>query len=399
MSESTPTVFGAILLKGGRGEFMPGTPEYLERDIYQSFDVWKLTEDFKELMAARDDRVLVAESEAERRQMIENKHPAPAVHLTYLQRFDDYVNTTGSRHRGQEHVHGYKILPYPLASEVESIDALQNLCIEHKSVYITDDVSRQLGGGWHGNALKAKGFVVYEGSDLHRITFNPRNLELKAWRVEKERVAQLLAGEFPAASLHTLVKALCPSQWRTDHLISQVLVADDRSTVHTVMRLLELAKRFLPKSKRTYYRNITIYSSKHYHSSVSVKDAIQGMLVYIWGAEDLATKVLKNRAFSKASLDRQNAVDLMGFCQWLRNEAAALKLKIPPKPVVPPKPLSPAEIQRAAERKNRSAKRAKLKAAIAAHKRLPPAAPQPPVAAEYVVESAPALAETSTQAA
>jgi hypothetical protein len=399
VSETQPTVFGAILLKGGRGDFMPGTREYLERDIHQQFDVWKLTEDFKELMAARDDRVLVAESESERRQMIENKHPAPAVGLTFLQRFDDYVNISGNRHRDQEHVHGYKVLPHPWALKVESIETLQNLCIEHKSVFISDEVSRSLGGGWHGNALKNKGFVVYEGADLHRITFNPRNLELKGWRAEKEKVLQLLSGEFPDRNLHVLRLALCPSQWRSDHVMSKVLVACDRSNVYTIMRLLEIVKKFLPKSRRTYYRTLTIYSSGHYHVNTSVKDAINGMLVYVWGAEDLALRILKNPAFSKASLDRKNAQDLMAFCRWLRNEAHALKLAIPPKPVVPPKPLSPAEIQRAAERKKRSTKRAKFKAAIAAHKRLPPPAPESPVAEKYVVEAATAASEAATAAA
>jgi hypothetical protein len=399
VSESTPTVFGAILLKGGRGSCMQGTPEYLDCDIYQSFDVWKLTQDFKELMAARDDRVLVAESPTELRQMIENKHPAPAYNMTCLQQFSDYVNTTSNRYSGQEHVHGYKVLPYPLAQEVESVEALQNLCIEHKSVFISDETSRALGGGYQGSNLKNKGFVVYEGTDLHRVTFNPRNYELKAWREEKEKINQLLTGEFPSGSLNVLRLALCPSQWRSEHVISKVLVADDRSTVYTIMRLLEIAKKFLPKSKRTYYRNLTIYNTKYYHAHVEVKEAIKGMLVYIWGAEDKATLVLKNPMFSKASLDRRDANDLMGFCRWLRSEAKALKLPIPPKPVVPPKPLSPAEIQRAAERKKRSAKRAKLKAALTAPKGDPAPASQQPAAEKYVLEPAPALPQANAQAA
>jgi len=93
---------------------------------------------------------------------------------------------------------------------------------------------------------------------------------------------------------------------------------------------------------RAFWRK---YSTGHTRQgNVTFRDIIDKLLIYTYGVVEHARKCLANKDAYAETKRRARAA--LTFTKWIKEEARALKLKTPYRPVIPPKPENPFAMKR-----------------------------------------------------
>jgi len=336
----------AILLRGGRKDLNPGTVEFDQRETVATFDFWKYTQDFDEIMNTPAERLVVGESLEAVAELLQAQYPNPHGLSMLLYGRQD-VPTKEDRHSGSrrrrydtEYLTGWRVLTHPAVTHEDwkTEEELQTLSLEYGGVWIDSDSYSELG---YEPGARNKGFVPRDtlsnssSRDWTFIRYNPRNYQLKAWKVEKARIEELLKGAYPQGLLEHIGKAMAPVNWPRKHRFWAVLDASPDTELEGLLRLLKFSRFMVPC--RAFWRK---YSTGHTRQgNVTFRDTIDKLLIYTYGVVEHARKCLANKDGYGAG--KRQARAALVFTKWIKEEARALKLKMPDRPVVPPKPENP----------------------------------------------------------
>jgi hypothetical protein len=224
-------------------------------------------------------------------------------------------------------------------------------------------------------------FVVRDRkNDMLQVNHNPKVVMMRPYREAKKRYAQRTAGELPKELRHLLYSAVHPGNWPNDHDFTGCVSGKElysrggwnRQTpvdfdLEEILECLDLTRK-LDRKGWGWWRDKNIHGcwGNDFHS------ALHDSLDYLHGLEARADKMDKDHmASSRAAFDQwivpelqeegkdvptfeewygserksdprfgneSGRVTLRRFCRWLRAEARACKIKVPPKPKEPVKP-------------------------------------------------------------
>ena len=210
--------------------------------------------------------------------------------------------------------------------------------MEYGGVWIDSDSYAELG---YEQGARAKGFVPRDtlsnssSRDWTFIRYNPRNYQLKAWKAEKARIEELLKGAYPEGLLEHIGKAMSPVNWPRKHRFWAVLDVCPDPDVEGLLRLLKFSRFMVPH--RAFWRKYSTGDTRQ--GNVTFRDIIDKLLIYTYGVVEHAKKCLaKKEAYADT---KRRARAALAFTKWIMEEARALKLRMPDRPVVPPKPENP----------------------------------------------------------
>jgi len=140
--------------------------------------------------------------------------------------------------------------------------------------------------------------------------------------------------------LEHIGKAMAPVNWPRKHRFWAVLDASPDTELEGLLRLLKFSRFMVPR--RAFWRK---YSTGHTRQgNVTFRDTIDKLLIYTYGVIEHARKCLANKDAYAETKRRARAA--LAFTKWIKEEARALKLKMPDRPVIPPKPENPFAMKR-----------------------------------------------------
>lgn len=295
------------------------------------------------------------------------------------------------------------VLPYPYA-DLEQLKASNNdlltpddvrQLIEIYGRILVNEGSRPL-SNWHRDGFTA----VTRQPDLLLLNFNPKHFSVQKLKQEKQAYAEQMRGYFPCSSLRDLYKILqslegVKSPYKNvlalTHLdIAYRDIADKKTELDapgtcltrcveivTKIRLaLELVRRVAPGSG-TWWRDAISHNHRGYYKHLRVSDVLHELLPWLHGVEAVCNYSDEQLEAITNFYEADNIHHLHWFCRWLRKEAKAAELKIPPKPALPKPPSS----------KKPKRRGSKGSAAKASRSRKKSAAPAPPAARTPAAES------------
>jgi hypothetical protein len=312
-----------------------------EGETFAEFDFWRLETDFDKIIKAPADAVIIGTSRDDLEAQLDSRYASSEGFCMIL--FGNMEIPTSIRKGWRQnryetaHLTGWRVLEYPLVTkvQVETIEQLQTISMTHNAVWIDRDLFRQYD-------FTNSHFVIKDRigdnwrNDYVLIRFNPRHYQLRKWREEKARVEAYLTGEYPTELLIKLDGCLNPANWPSNHPFSAVIVS---SGCHSIERLLNLIRFNIvvgPRSK--FWRNSATHVNQ-YNCNSSFASILESLLIYHHSVLDKAREKLRNRELD--IYKRRSARLAIKFTNWLLDEAKAMKIKIPDRPVVPPKPADP----------------------------------------------------------
>jgi hypothetical protein len=150
----------------------------------------------------------------------------------------------------------------------------------------------------------------------------------------------LLKGAYPEGLLEHIGKAMAPVNWPRKHRFWAVLDVCPDPDVEGLLRLLKFSRFMVPR--RAFWRKYSTADTRT--GNVTFRDIIDSLLIYTYGVIEHARKCLANK---EAYTDtKRRARSALSFTKWIMEEARALKLKMPDRPVIPPKPENPFAVKR-----------------------------------------------------
>lgn len=211
---------------------------------------------------------------------------------------------------------------------------LHQACALHKRVLVGNNLMDLLGGV---ESLTRQGFLVQERSSrsARLVRYNPHQVRLNRWKQDVQEISQFLKPEFPPALVERLFEAVSPENWPKNHPFSgrlesqgQVISEDHWSgwgrhscrrqrpaqtncsdAPQTILTFIQIARR-LGKGGH----------SRPWRQTHDWKDLLGELVQYLRGVE------------------RTGSDDWKKLARWVRSEARAAKVKIPPAKKLPPRP-------------------------------------------------------------
>lgn len=255
------------------------------------------------------------------------------------------------------------------------VGLLTAACSEHGKVLVSHRHIDDTNPEFNRAQLERQGFVFdYRGSrNAYLVTYNPRTNVVRAWRTQVESASRFMQNEFNIPTINAIWAEVHPRHWGcTEDGDGGLLTTEKNVTDSTysgssrgwgrcrraryeqtlssdaprlILKMVEFARKLYP-GKNTW------------RSSEWPKRLENDILPYFHHVE----------MFNRAELERKTAQGLvveetapfhwLRLCKWLRAEARAVGVKIPPVPVLPPRPLTLKQ-QQELKRKQLAARRRK----------------------------------------
>ncbi len=241
---------------------------------------------------------------------------------------------------------------------------------------------------------KEQGFTfACRSPDLLLLNFNPQRLEQKRFQEAKQIHEHMLRGFFPHEEMRRIyqliqsldgVKTPYESVLQLEHRPGTSyrdvgvpkLPADSRGKclagcaqyAATIRLALQLVRRLAPKAGTWWRAASTRNHGYRGYYGYSLDDVLPNLLAWLHGVE-LVCKYTPEQLDEIKELyedDRDNIQHLRWFCRWLRAEAKAAGLAIPPKPVAPKPPSSKKPKRRGSKGSAAKASRSRKKSAAPA---------------------------------
>lgn len=352
------SIGGALWVEADEAENLP--------ERYELVDINKVDQ------LLETEREVLGRDEAEIERQLETYHPAPKG-LTNILRCDHVFRVTDSwkktyyrsrRIMGEYKFDGWIVLPKPLAT-TDNLDELLGLIKEHGPLLVEYD-QYVLWGKTEG--LRDAGFTcVGRRFDLYQVNFNPRRTSLKPYRDKVSTYEDRITGRFPANAIEDLFEAMRPDVRNNGCSCPSLLLtnADEKPSLDDIRDLFEL-NQIISKSKwwretdpggAHIYRKAIHKCDERHGNRYKFSEAIAACLPYLhaFEAQALKQKAGEDEYHKDEPLPaklRTTGRTHLWFCQFLRNEARAFKLKIPRPPMEPVRPKPKKARKKRVSRKN-----------------------------------------------
>ncbi|MEI8196846.1 MAG: hypothetical protein WCI73_13180, partial [Phycisphaerae bacterium] len=254
----------AILMKGG--------PDDSTREIQETFDFWRYTTDTKEILAADDCRLVMADTAEELQRKLDAKYIAPPG-CSYLldgsheiclsctikeSRWTGYTRSIMNR----KTLGGWVVLKYPLVVDYIDHDQVRQLTIQYGPVLLHKDDANP------AKLLDAGFSPVGGGFELTKVRWNPKAVALRGWRKQVREVEVQWVDKFDESLLQRFADCFNPCYWNK-FPFSGILGFEDKSpSIHSIREYMKLAQRLRPGSRP--WRKAD-YSGGTYYTAVRVK--------------------------------------------------------------------------------------------------------------------------------
>ncbi len=295
---------------------------------------WRISRDINEMLGHPTDEVLFADSEEAIQAALEGRYPAEA---------DCSLVTRRSSS-------SWEIERHPrLKDDMATLQTLAAACALYDKVMVSnltfDKLSRR-------SDLAREGFVVEARSSrsAYLIRYNPRTLRIRQWKTKTAEVHKFLQPKLPGQVVNYLFQAMLKAAWRRSKYGLSLQFAGNVSSCQLVegktkrrrggswvdvaeddapavfLRAVEVC-RLLNGGRPAWRRKLSKKNkdvNPHEDSDAGegpFRRELANALKYIHGIE------LK-----------EAGKDWKRLALWMRREAKALRLKVPPKPKLPPKP-------------------------------------------------------------
>jgi hypothetical protein len=294
---------------------------------------WRISCDVNEMLSHPTDQVIFADSEEAIQAALEGRYPAEA---------DCSLVTRSSSS-------SWEIERHPLLKDdMATLQTLAAACALYGKVLVSNQAFNKLG---RGSDLAREGFVAEARSSRRAclVRYNPRTLRIRRWKTETTEVQKFLQPKLPGQVVNRLFQAMLKASWRRSRHGTSLQFTGKVSTYQIVegktrrrrrvwgdvteddapavfLRAAEICR--LLNGGRPVWRRKSTKKNKdvnpHEGSDVGegpFRRELANALKYIHGIE-----------LKEASKDWKR------LALWMRREAKALRLKVPPKPNLPPKP-------------------------------------------------------------
>src|ERR1035437_7242115 len=148
-----------------------------------------------------------------------------------------------------------------------------------------------------------------------KVRWNPKAVKLREWRKQVQEIQKLHTASFEGHILTAIAKCVAPNNWPSTMPFSAVLGSTEcGGHPSCIFNCIELARRLKPGSNP--WRTGTGYS----------------------GSSTIVTGIEAAKPYIRYIIQNGEGDDQKKLARWLLREAKALKIDIPPIPVIPPKP-------------------------------------------------------------
>jgi hypothetical protein len=272
---------------------------------------------------------------------LRQRHPAPHREGEYLCRFQGKIEECEGEEdtRRRRRYRTWKLRRFDgwfvldrMVTACESLGTLMDMTQQFGPVLVTRKTFENLG---EAEGLRSAGFTaVSRRFDLWQLNYSPKRTRLYGYR-EALKTFKSRQRRFPQESLDAIYDLLRPQYNRCDDPWGVVLSAAEQSRVSPglIVCLVRLNRclykepwwrttnnRYYPTCGRRWRRQ------QPPRTSQTFKDAVEACLPVLHAEEQ------------RISPANRNKNDRWAFCRFLRQEAKALGLRIPPKPKEPKKP-------------------------------------------------------------
>lgn len=306
-NQRSEQLLGAILCRGGRT---------------CDLDSWRLCYDLAEMLR-QDSRAVIyggtaeqIESEIWKRYPIEGEGVALVV-----------GNGMGT---------GWRIERTPRLMHAD-LNLLRQACAIHKRVLVGDDLIEELGGR---ERLTSLGFLLADRRSrwAQLVRHNPRQVGINRWKGQVEELSQYSQPEFPAELMQELFAAVRPESWQHGHPCKGLLKTECSVTT------LDSARRGWGSVRHRRGRRCR---------QVNLSGAAGTILTFVRFAGKLSAgehrrpwrrssgwkELLERMVPYVRGVQRHGDEDCKRLALWVRAEARAEGVKLPPAPKLPPRPV------------------------------------------------------------